>query len=56
MKKSLILPVLFLFTSFMTVIANANSLPDFVGLVEKQGKAVVNISTKQKSKSMQLGS
>ncbi|GBE08257.1 putative periplasmic serine endoprotease DegP-like precursor [bacterium BMS3Bbin11] len=55
MKKSLILPVLFLFTSFMTVIANANSLPDFVGLVEKQGKAVVNISTMQKPKSLQPG-
>lgn len=55
MKKSLILPVLFLFASFMTVIANANSLPDFVDLVEKQGKAVVNISTKQKAKSLQPG-
>jgi serine protease Do len=55
MKKLLILPILFLFTSMMTVIANANSLPDFVELVEEQGKAVVNISTKQKVKSLALG-
>jgi len=55
MKKLLMLPTLFLFTSFLTAIANANSLPDFVDLVEEQGKAVVNISTKQKAKSSALG-
>ena len=55
MKKLLILPILFLFISMMTVIANANSLPDFVGLVEEQGKAVVNISTKQKVESLTMG-
>ncbi len=55
MKKLLILPILLLMTSFISVIANANSLPDFVGLVEEQGKAVVNISTKQKAKSSILG-
>ncbi|NOY15687.1 MAG: DegQ family serine endoprotease [Gammaproteobacteria bacterium] len=56
MKKLLMLPALFLFISFATVTANANALPDFVHLVEEQGKAVVNISTKQKSKSLQSGS
>jgi len=56
MKKLLVLPVLLLLASFVTVIANANSLPDFVDLVEEQGKAVVNISTKQKSKSLPSGS
>lgn len=55
MKKLLVLPTLFLFTSFLTAIANASSLPDFVDLVEEQGKAVVNISTKQKAKSSALG-
>ncbi|MFW2440729.1 MAG: DegQ family serine endoprotease [Arenicellales bacterium] len=55
MKKLLILPTLFLLTAFMAVIANANSLPDFVGLVEEQGKAVVNISTKQNGKPSMLG-
>jgi len=55
MKKLLILPVIFLFVTFTSVIANANILPDFVDLVKEQGKAVVNISTKQKSKSMQPG-
>ncbi len=33
----------------------AASLPNFVDLVEEQGKAVVNISTKQKAKKIQNG-
>ncbi len=55
MKKLSILPLLLLILSINPVLASANSLPDFVGLVETQGKAVVNISTKQKAESLMPG-
>ncbi len=55
MKKLLLLPVFFVSLFFLVSTTHASSLPDFVGLVEEQGKAVVNISTKQKTKKMQIG-
>ena len=36
----------------LSSVVQASSLPDFVDLVKEQGKAVVNISTKQKAKSV----
>lgn len=47
-----VFPVL---ASLLTFTVHAASLPNFVDLVEEQGKAVVNISTKQKSKSIVPG-
>ncbi len=55
MKKIFLLPVPFLLALLMTEVTLANSLPDFVDLVEEQGKAVVNISTKQKVKTSAMG-
>ena len=55
MKKFIVLPVFFVISLFLTSMSNASTLPDFVDLVEEQGKAVVNISTKQKLNKMQNG-
>lgn len=52
MKKLFIWSVFPAFASLLAFAAYAASLPNFVDLVEEQGKAVVNISTKQKSKSV----
>lgn len=52
MKKIFIWSVLPVLVSLLAFSAHASSLPNFVDLVEEQGKAVVNISTKQKTKSM----
>lgn len=52
MKKIL---CLLAFISLNITLAHANSLPNFVDLVQEQGKAVVNISTKQKSSSVKKG-
>jgi len=48
MKKLLLLPVFIVSIFFLASPSQASSLPNFVDLVEEQGKAVVNISTKQK--------
>ena len=55
MKKLLTLPVFFLFATVLAFTVQASTLPDFVDLVKDQGKAVVNISTKQKTESLQSG-
>ncbi len=55
MKKLLILPLFFVSLFLLASASHASSLPNFVDLVEEQGKAVVNISTKQKTKKMQIG-
>jgi serine protease Do len=55
MKKLLMLPVFFISALLLTSTVHASSLPDFVDLVEEQGKAVVNISTKQKATNGLLG-
>jgi len=55
MKKLLLLPVFVVSIFFLASPSQASSLPNFVELVEEQGKAVVNISTKQKTKKMQIG-
>jgi serine protease Do len=55
MKKLLILPSLFVTFFLLVSTSMASSLPNFVDLVEEQGKAVVNISTKQKAKKIQNG-
>jgi serine protease Do len=47
MLKKFINPVVCVAGLFLWVFANAAGLPDFTGLVEKQGPAVVNISTTQ---------
>ena len=52
MKKLFIWSVFPVFASLLAFAAYAASLPNFVDLVEEQGKAVVNISTTQKSKSV----
>ena len=49
MKKIFIWPVLPVIASLLALTAQAASLPNFVDLVEEQGKAVVNSSTQQKS-------
>lgn len=48
MKKILLWSVIPVLASLVALSAHASSLPDFVDLVKEQGKAVVNISTKQK--------
>jgi serine protease Do len=55
MKKILILPVFFITASILAFTVHASTLPNFVGLVQDQGKAVVNISTKQKTESLPSG-
>ena len=52
MKKLFIWSVFPVFASLLAFAAYAASLTNFVDLVEEQGKAVVNISTTQKSKSV----
>ena len=52
MKKLFIWSVFPVFASLLAFAAYAASLPNFIDLVEEQGKAVVNISTTQKSKSV----
>lgn len=55
MKKLLVLPLSFIFLFLLSPASYASSLPIFVELVEEQGKAVVNISSKQKIKNMPNG-
>ncbi len=55
MKKMLILPVFVITASILAFTVHASTLPNFVDLVEDQGKAVVNISTKQKTESLPSG-
>jgi len=55
MNKTSLFPVLLLLATLIPGVSSATSLPDFVGLVEEQGKAVVNISTKQNVKSSAMG-
>lgn len=55
MKKLITWSVFPVLASLLTFTVHAASLPNFVDLVEEQGKAVVNISTKQKSKSIVPG-
>ena len=55
MKKMLTLPVFFIIASILAFTVQASTLPDFVDLVKDQGKAVVNISTKQKTESLLSG-
>ena len=55
MKKLITWSVFPVLASLLTFAVHAASLPNFVDLVEEQGKAVVNISTKQKSKSIVPG-
>jgi serine protease Do len=52
MKKYLFCSMLLLQALLFSSVVQASSLPDFVDLVKEQGKAVVNISTKQKAKSV----
>ena len=52
MKKLFTWSVFPVFASLLAFAAYAAALPNFVDLVEEQGKAVVNISSKQKSKSV----
>ncbi len=47
--KKLLLPLLLIPSLLSSALASAEYLPDFTTLVEEKGKAVVNISTKQKS-------
>ena len=55
MKKLITWSVFPVLASLLAFAVHAASLPNFVDLVEEQGKAVVNISTKQKSKSIVPG-
>jgi len=55
MKKLITWSVFPVLASLLAFSVHAASLPNFVDLVEEQGKAVVNISTKQKSKSIVQG-
>ena len=52
MKKLLTWSVFPVLASILTLTVHAASLPNFVDLVEEQGKAVVNISTKQNETSL----
>jgi len=47
MLKRFINPIVLIFCGIVSISAVAAGLPDFTGLVEKQGAAVVNISTTQ---------
>ena len=55
MKKLITWSVFPVLASLLAFSVHAASLPNFVDLVEEQGKAVVNISTKQKSQSIVPG-
>ena len=50
MKKLILTPLVLIVFLPQLLMASTSSLPDFAELVEDQGKAVVNISTKKSLK------